>query len=440
MSKPGPSTSTTSSLAFLEYTGIPRSWLSKRPKLPSRNWLIFLGVTSSLSCLYFYDRQQCKKIKQQYIDRVKHLADEPLGSMDLPRKVTVYSSRWPGDEDYERGTKYFKKYVKPYLVAAAIDYDIVNGKRHGALTEIVANRIKMQRRREAGLEPPQPGDIIPVPGLKTAEARKAHMLKGGNIIMGRTTLKEYLEGLHQGWTEPLKIVEKEQELARLLADDGVFDEPDSAPSSSPTSPPIFHPLQIDFSSRHTAPPPPDDATPPPQTIPPQPPLLLVPFVNHIGLAQIPHMLYEFFNRRKDVKKGAQVAMLLINPRTRPFQESDLEWDKEAESYYKSSTEKLPTEIEEARKSFYKALPEKLALARALANREREPTKAELAHPPPSDMDLRVERLQKEVRWRDNIVGWNIVKPDAPASWDDRFRDSLSVIVDHDATDAQSTIF
>ena len=96
----------------LEYTGIPPSWLDKRPKLPSRNWLIFISVTSSIAGYYFYDRRQCNQIRQSYVDRVKHLADEPLNSLDVPRKVTVYGSKWPGDEDYERSMKYFRKYLK----------------------------------------------------------------------------------------------------------------------------------------------------------------------------------------------------------------------------------------------------------------------------------------------------------------------------------------
>jgi len=95
----------------LQYTGIPKSWL-KRPKLPSRNWLIFISVTSSITGLYIYDRQQCKRIRQDYIDRVKHLADEPLDAMEWPRKVKVYGSKWPGDEDFDQSLKYFRKYVK----------------------------------------------------------------------------------------------------------------------------------------------------------------------------------------------------------------------------------------------------------------------------------------------------------------------------------------
>lgn len=96
----------------LQYTGIPPSWLDKRPRLPSRNWLIFLSVTSAITGYYIYDRQQCKKIRREYVDKVKVLATHPLGSMELPRKVTVYGAKWLGDEDYDRSMLYFRKYVK----------------------------------------------------------------------------------------------------------------------------------------------------------------------------------------------------------------------------------------------------------------------------------------------------------------------------------------
>jgi import inner membrane translocase subunit TIM54 len=98
--------------AALKYTGIPQSWLSKRPKLPSRNWLIFIGITSTVTGYYLYDRRQCKTIRQAYVDKVKHLAEVPLHSHDYPRKVTVYGAKWPDDEDSDRAIKYFRKYVK----------------------------------------------------------------------------------------------------------------------------------------------------------------------------------------------------------------------------------------------------------------------------------------------------------------------------------------
>jgi import inner membrane translocase subunit TIM54 len=106
--------------AALEYTGIPPSWFDKRPKLPSRNWLIFISVTSSVVGYYVYDRRQCNQIRQSYVDRVKHLAEEPLNSLDPPRKVTVYGTKWPGDEDHDRSMKYFRKYVKVCLFCVGV--------------------------------------------------------------------------------------------------------------------------------------------------------------------------------------------------------------------------------------------------------------------------------------------------------------------------------
>lgn len=96
----------------LRYTGIPPSWFQKRPKLPSRNWLIFWTVLGSLTSLYVYDRRETKKVRQTYIDKVKWRAEEKLNPLDLPRKVRVYACRWPGDDDHDRSMKYFRKYVK----------------------------------------------------------------------------------------------------------------------------------------------------------------------------------------------------------------------------------------------------------------------------------------------------------------------------------------
>ena len=96
----------------LQYTGIPPSWLDKRPSLPSRNWLIFLSVTSTVVGYGVYDRRECKKIRQEYIEKVQSLAEDPLHPLDVSRKVIVYGSKWPGDEEYQQAMKYFRKYVK----------------------------------------------------------------------------------------------------------------------------------------------------------------------------------------------------------------------------------------------------------------------------------------------------------------------------------------
>ena len=43
---------------------------------------------------------------------MKHLAEVPLHSLANPRKVMVYGSKWPDDDDSDKSMKYFRKYVK----------------------------------------------------------------------------------------------------------------------------------------------------------------------------------------------------------------------------------------------------------------------------------------------------------------------------------------
>ncbi|KAF8582309.1 hypothetical protein K439DRAFT_1391844 [Ramaria rubella] len=449
-----------SSISFLQYTGIPASWLKKRPKLPSRNWLIFLSTTAAIGGLYAYDRRKCKEIRNHYVEKVKHLSEVPLPSLGMPRKVTVYGSKWPGDEDADRSLKYFRKYVKPFLVAAAIDYEMINGGRHGSLADLVADKIKYHRRIELGLDSPPPASVIPIPGHGPADKRKRE-LEGGIIIVGRHTFKEFMNGLKRGWTEPLHVVDKEELLSRELELDDVFDEVDTpdpnaglvedpviaeSPSKIAKGSPFYFPSQLstpppkstseeqlskDDSRLHTS----------PSSIPPYPPILLLPFTNFVGFTLIPRMIWDFFNQRKKVHDGAEAAYRLITSTPRPilgpsssFEDcsdkvessslSDLSFDLQAESFYRSTS--LPEEIEKSRTSYYEALRPKIITARQLARGEREPTKDERNYPPPTEVELRAERMKKELRWRSDISGWAIINPAAPVSWDPRFVGALSV--------------
>ncbi|KAI9460031.1 inner membrane protein import complex subunit Tim54-domain-containing protein [Russula earlei] len=419
----------------LEFTGIPPSWLDKRPRLPSRNWLIFLSVTQSLIAYYAYDRHQSRKIRQGYVDRVKHLAEEALPPLDFPRTVTVYSAKWPGDDDWDRGSRYFRKYVKPIFVAAAIDYTVIVGKRHGDLATRVANDVKSERRVALGLDPPS----LSVPSLSdkgTTEAKRRRVHEGGTVIVGRPAFKEYVAGLRRGWTEPLERVDPDELLARDLEEDGHFDEPGVSPDPSSSF------LSSSSSSDELA-----DAEPLPtrSRLPPSssPPGLYSPLPTPFrppspsrstqtrdpGVDLVPLMLWEFFNERHKVRAGAEAAYKLVSRATRPFERPDLDFDASAEGYYKSSTGAIPKDVEKARAEYYKALPEKLTTARALARGEREPTKLEIEAPPPTEVELRAERLKKETRWRADERGWEIVRPDTPAAWDDRWEGALEVFAD-----------
>ncbi|KAF8205793.1 inner membrane protein import complex subunit Tim54-domain-containing protein [Mycena galopus ATCC 62051] len=417
----------------LKYSGIPPSWLDKRPKLPSRNWLIFLSVTSSVAGLYIYDRQQCKTIRKAYVEKVKDLADEPVESLYRPRKVTVYSGKWPGDEDHDQSLKYFRKYVKPILVAAAVDYELIGGKRQGDIAKRVADDIKSQRRLEAGLDS-LPEISKQLPTYQTPVEARQSKLNGGIVIIGRPTFKEFMHGLRRGWTESLEKVDHDEILAQELEMDGRFDEEDDAerPEPKPFEPLIEPPS---FSS---------DSLPP---IPPLPPLLLVPFTDIIGFTQIPLMIWQWFNSRHDVRAGAEAGYKLVMGQTRPFSAppdtseplfsditptsatSDLDFDKACEGAFKNSLSKIPAENAKAREKYYAELKTQLEIARALARGTREPTKEEVRNPPPTEVELRAERMKKEKRWRGELEGWQIVAPAAKVAWDKRFRDALSVYVE-----------
>ncbi|KAF7337996.1 hypothetical protein MVEN_02023500 [Mycena venus] len=411
---------------ILRYSGIPPSWLDKRPKLPSRNWLIFLSVTSSMAGLYIYDRQQCKAIRKSYVERVQELADQPVGALYRPRKVMVYGGKWPGDEDHDQTLKYFRKYVKPILVAAAVDYEMIGGKRLGDIAIRVADDIKSQRRLEAGLDS-RPEILEQLPTYQTPVEARQSLLDGGIAIIGRPTFKEFMSGLKRGWTEPLDKVDRDEILAQELEKDGRFDEEEDEPVQ-----------------QHQPMPP----------IPPLPPLLLVPFTDILGFTKIPLMIWQFFNRRHDVRTGAEAGYKLVMGQKRPFAApsdtseplfsditsspsaiaaaattSDLDFDKECERHFRKSLSKLPAENAKAREKYYAELKTKLEVARALARGTREPTKDEVQNPPPTEVELRAERLKKEKRWRGDLEGWQIIAPATKVAWDNRFRDALSVYVD-----------
>lgn len=93
------------------YTGIPSFSLPK--KLPSKNWFIFAAVITIPTALWYDDRQKAAALKEEYLARVRHLANIPLegGPLGRVKTVSVYAGRWPGEED-GKGAAWFKRYVK----------------------------------------------------------------------------------------------------------------------------------------------------------------------------------------------------------------------------------------------------------------------------------------------------------------------------------------
>ena len=330
------------------------------------------------------------------------------------------------------------------------------GKRYGDIASRVADGVKSRRRLEAAIDTPKQSVILKA-GDQSPEAKRRRELEGGIVVVGRPSFKEFMEGLRRGWTDGLEKVDKEDQLAREMESDGKFDEvgePTSIVDTESTSddeplptksrlppstglfpPPYLRPPPGKSSS--SSPSIPEHLNIPPAFIPQQPPILFVPFTNYLGFLQLPHMVWDFFNQRQKVLSGAQCAYRLIKSQTRPFEPStDLDHGLDAEYYYKSSMKKYAESVEKLRTGYYKTLPDKLKTARDLARGNREPAKDEINYPPPTEVELRAERLKKELRWRSDVAGWDIIKPEAPVAFDERFNGALQVFVDPPETETE----
>lgn len=337
----------------------------------------------------------------------------------------------------------------------------------------MAEEVRIRRREDSGLD--RDSDVVKaLPTYKALPERRKRELEGGIVLVGRPTFKEFMAGLKRGWTDGLDKVDREEQLAHILEDDSLFDESpeepvglsglDDSSTEHPKTPSVFpspknspayslsivsttNSPKLPYGSQSTT-----LSSPP--VLPQQPPILFVPFLDYIGFKQIPLMIWDFFNQRHKVKCGAEAGYKLAIGVSQPLQEpnslehgsgefstshstedslrpsqGDLDFDRHVEPYYNKSTRTIPDDIEKARQKYYEALPEKLNTARELARGVRENTKQELNNPPPTEVELRAERLRKEQRWRDDADGWNIVRPSSAVAWDERFRGALRVFVD-----------
>jgi import inner membrane translocase subunit TIM54 len=285
-------------------------------------------------------------------------------------------------------------------------------------------------------------------------------LAGGVIVVGRSSLKEYLQGLKRGWGGGVDIWDWEKEIEGKLEYDGVFEErvktevvPGTSslePISTATSKTNLSGLNF-LAKPQPIPYPPSSAPTqqtntiplhyhtPPDPLPSQPPILLVPFTNHLGFKQFPQMIYSFFTEHHRVRSGARAALALIEGPTRPFEESDLDFERDTEGYYPKWYKDTPERTSQARKEYYEKLSPRLEAARSFASGARAMTKEEeTAQKVTTELDLREERKKREMRWMGTEDGYEIVKPDSEVAWDDKWRGWLRVY-DVDGSNQDSSI-
>lgn len=167
--------------------------------------MIFLTITGSFTAAVTYDRRQKKHIQQKWSDLVAHIAKEPLPLEQSRKRLTIFLSAPPGD-GLRPARDYFKEYIKPILVSAALDYEVIEGRKEGEVRAGLADKIRKYRRQageqSTSVEEPSKESAI-------AEARERMGVTEepgprGDIVIGRNTWKEYIRGLHEGWLGPLE--------------------------------------------------------------------------------------------------------------------------------------------------------------------------------------------------------------------------------------------
>lgn len=232
--------------------------------LPSRNWMIFWTVLASVGGGIWYDRHQQKQIRAKYMKEVERFGEELYANDRLPRRLSIFIAP-PPDDFLDESMKHFRRYIKPVLNSAAIDFTVYTENRQGDIRSQVAESIRdlrrsrieekakeEQKRREEAYAhswkkwikedvPGAFGKLLPkkskpedegplvnrqdlyspkdVLGLyrimgtfePVRDDEKDIRLAGGVLCIGRGSYKEYMTGVHEGLLGPLEAPPVEEE-------------------------------------------------------------------------------------------------------------------------------------------------------------------------------------------------------------------------------------
>jgi len=306
--------------------------------------MIFLSITGSWTAAVIYDRREKRRIQQKWTKLVEHISKETLDEHQMPRKLTVYISAPPAD-GLVPARDHFNEYVKPILVAAALDWDAIEGRREGDVRAGLAERIRRLRARrgEPILEHRQPDVQDLIDETRQRAGIREWDGHGGDVVIGRHTWKEYVRGLHEGWLGPLDppapLVEETQTLApgaepAAVEAGGGLSQP-SANNTSPTAAPEpFKQEESEKAKEEDKKPKKKIQAPPFNTtedyeaspLSPNCPLALGPSTvislpHLLGFLNFPIRMHRFLNRRKVADEiGRQTAAAVLGA-YRPFHTS-----------------------------------------------------------------------------------------------------------------------
>lgn len=302
--------------------------------------------------MLLYDRYHKKRAQRKWCTFVSHLAQEPLPVNMMPRKITIFLAAPPGD-GLRVSREHFHEYIKPILVAGAMDWDVIEGRREGEVRAGLAEKIRKLRKRIGETPQAESGEDT-LEDLYHEIRRRAGIVDWdgvqGDLVLGRHTWKEYIRGLHEGWLGPIDVTQPPkpgssqlQPLAAHSPDSPLPEIPPSESSSleNPASPqPENDPPAPESQSEKPAEKPAEKPTKTPVTPPwitpseyasspaaptlpaSLPPSLPVPLPHVLGFFNFPIRIYRFLTRRHLAEStGASVAALVLASQSCPYTQS-----------------------------------------------------------------------------------------------------------------------
>ncbi|KAM0140438.1 hypothetical protein ACHAP3_002743 [Botrytis cinerea] len=399
-----------------------------RPRVPSRNWMIFLSITGSFTAAVIYDKREKKRAQRKWCKLVEHIAKEPLGdSRTMPRKLTVFLEGPPTD-GLRIAQDHFKEYVKPILVASGLDWEFIQGRKEGDIRAELAEKIRNAR---LPFEESKEGQD---PILSTRKNAGIKEFDGprGDIVLGRHTWKEYIRGVHEGWlgplTEPPTPVAESPEVAETPAPTSDAETPvDSLLGKTIHTSANSDPSKSEDSSSSTTPSPEEkpaeEKKEKPSHLPPfistsdyasatlpsscpaeLDPSAAISFPHILGFLNTPTRLRRFLNRRYLADQIGRDTAAIILATCRPYHDSN----PSSESTESESPEsEQATLLKEEEKEWHKSI------------RTRTPTEPERTWLEPIVLDQRIasrmrkaeltaeeeEKAKKIVVSEEEVEGW-----------------------------------
>ncbi|KAI8920283.1 inner membrane protein import complex subunit Tim54-domain-containing protein [Powellomyces hirtus] len=269
---------------------------SIRARLPSRNWSIFWGLTSSLTGAACYDKYQLGQVRAELDQATAALRNEICKPTDTPRRIRVYvaPTHW--------GRYWFKEYVKPVFDAAALDYEILEPKVAGQVRDSVRELLwtgKDEHRARAASGHKYNPFTPPAPILE----RDKFDAGEGLVAVGPNAWREVLRGVSEGCLAERPPAPPPTPESTPSTTDAATDDPAAAKTAK--ADPLPPPPPLDLSDHN---------------IPtfPLPPLGFITARQQAGWTGFPSRIYHWFTERYTAREVGYEALAIALGRVRPF--------------------------------------------------------------------------------------------------------------------------